>query len=34
MMALFERETHRRRPLGAHVLLEAQVFMLDFQAAR
>lgn len=34
MMALFQREETGRGALGPRRLLEAQVFMLDFQASR
>jgi crotonobetainyl-CoA:carnitine CoA-transferase CaiB-like acyl-CoA transferase len=34
MVALLEREHHRRGPVGHTSLLKAQIFMLDFQAAR
>ena len=34
LIALLERESIRRGPVGATSLLQAQIFMLDFQAAR
>ena len=34
LTALLEREAYRRGPVGAHLAAEAQIAMLDFQAAR
>jgi len=34
VLALLERERSGAGPMGAHLLIEAQLFMLDFQASR